>query len=447
MVDDQYFRGMNMPLFRAVPPGAKRILDVGCAQGRLGQTLKQHGPAGRQVYGIERNQAAAEIAMQCLDGVYNIDVTRDLPPIEENSLDALIFGDVLEHLYDPLDVIKRLSRLLKDDGLLLCSIPNAQNHTVISALFTNDFQYKDSGLLDRDHIRFFTLSGIYKMLLDAGFLPDVIHRVMLPCSEEFFEAVKPLAEHFRIDPKQIHVPISIFQYILSASRLPKPAAAEQPMSFVACSNDNTQLQNNLAASPCFRDGRHELVVVTDASSAGDGINRGIAMARHPLVAVVHQDIYIPEGWIARLQSQWQTASQQFGPLGIAGVFGVSQQDGGPQRTGRVIDAHRLIAQPYALPAKAESLDEIVLVFPKETPIRLDPALGWHNYGTDAVLQAEALGLPAAILDAPCLHNSRFAGLKGDFVQSAQALAAKYPAPRPLHTSCIRIDAAGGMSGW
>jgi SAM-dependent methyltransferase len=436
---------LNLPLLQAVPTTALRILAVGGAHAGMAKALRESGPAERKIFAIARN--AATDGAQDWDAVYRIDVKHQTPPVEPASLDCILFDDILERVDDPLAVIRRLRALLKDDGVVICSINNAQNFSVISSIFTNDLQYKESGLLDNGHLRLFTLSSIYKMLLDADFLPQLRHAVIMPCSDEFLQAAIPLAQYFRIHPTQIHTRLSTFRYIVSATALPTVAEAEEPMSFVVCCNDSEQLENNLAASPCFRSGQHELLVITDARSAAEGINSGLSKARHDLVVAVHQDIYLPDGWPARLQSQWRKASEDFGPLGVAGVFGVAPQADGKRRTGPVINGEQLIAPGYALPAPAVSLDEIALIFPKGTDLRLDSALGWHCYGTDAVLQARRNGLQAAILDAPCLHNTRFAGLQADFVMSAMALGQKWKEHRPLHTTCIRLDENDGMAGW
>ena len=96
-----------------------------------------------------------------------------------------------------------------------------------------------------------------------------------------------------------------------------------------------------------------------------------------------------------------------------------------------------------MPAVAAGLDELTLVIPKDSPVRLDAMLGWHNYGTDAVMQANAHGLQAAILDAPVLHNSRGANiLYKDFLDSMQILANKWRDRWPLENMVMRIDADG-----
>lgn len=440
MLGQPSYEQLIAPLLQAVPAAASRILDVGCGEGRLGQRLKETGDASRQVFGIESDPAKAAAAAKLLDLVFRLNLETEIPPIEPGSLDCILFSGSLERSADPLALLRRLRPLLRDDGVILCRVANAQYFPVVASLFTNDFQAGED-------LSLFTLSSIYKLLLDGDLLPTLVHATISPCGDAVLAAATPLAEHFRIAPEEIHQRLSSLQYILKAFPLPAIAEAEEPMSFVACSNDEMQLANNLASSPIFKDGRHELLVYRNVASAAHGINEGIEKARHRLVVALHQDIYIPDGWPARFQAQWRAAEAEFGPIGLAGVFGVAIQPNGMQRTGCIIDRSRLIAPPYSLPAKGISLDEVILAFPKETPVRLDPAVGWHCYGTDAALQTAQNGLITAILDAPCLHNSRFSGLGTDFVASATALAGLYREPRPLFTTCIKIDGEGKLSGW
>jgi len=420
--------GLNLQYLRAVPAEALSILVVGEDVGDLCLALKDAGPDGRRVIGVGPDRIA-DTALQA------------------DSVDCLIIDGVLERVQDPLALIQYLHPALSEGGLLLCSVSNAQNFAFISALFTNDFQYRDSGLQDGRNLRLFTMSTIFKLLLDGDFLPQLIHTSLTPCDPDLWQAMIPLANYFRIDPDQIHVNLSVYHYVLAARPMPMVPKLDEPISFVACSNDPDQLANNLAASPCFRSGGHELIVVTDATSAAEGINRGVERASHRLVVAAHQDVYIPESWPTRFLQQWAQAERQFGPIGAAGVFGVSPQGGVIQRTGRAINGSQLISSGPALPAEASSLDEIILALPKDTPLRLDPVVGWHNYGTDLVLQARRAGLVSVILDAPCLHNTRFAGLRRDFVDSAVELGRKWQQERPFHTTCVRIDEVGNLSGW
>jgi 2-polyprenyl-3-methyl-5-hydroxy-6-metoxy-1,4-benzoquinol methylase len=438
-----YFGGLNGELLRAVPSGALRILEVGCAAGRLGEALKRIGPPGREVFGIELNEAAAAQAALRLDHVYSLDVARSDPPLELGSLDCMLFGDVLEHLPDPLAVLRRYKPFLKPGGIVLCSIPNLQHHTVVSALLANDFQYQPAGLLDTTHLRFFTASSILKMLLDADLLPQIIGVTSHPCPPDLASACEPLARYLALDPERLQFLLSVYQYIVSGQAMTPAPADERPMTIVACVNDEAQFANNLGASPCLRSGTHQLLLARDAKSAAEGINAGITAAVHPLVGVVHQDVYLPEGWPARVQNALAAAEKQLGPLGVAGVVGMTRHGSRDFIAGRVLDRLNLIAPETALPQPALSLDELALILPKNSPVRFDPALGWHNYGTDAVMQANAHGLVAAILDAPVLHNSRGANiLYQDFLDSMRVLANKWRHRWPLETTVMRVETDG-----
>lgn len=411
-------------LIAAVPAAAARILAVGVAD-TVPDALRSAGPAGRVVTVVA--DAAAAI--------------RD-----PDRHDGVVLGEgVLERAPDPVALLARLGARLEREGRLLCAVANAQNHAVIRALITNDFQPAPPEEAGRGPARFFTLSGLFKMFLDAGLLPAVDDTVTSPCPPDLLTAMEPLARHLRLDPPQLGRLLSAERFVIGATPLPAAPPTGGPVTFVVCCNDERQLADNLAASPCLRTGRHPVLVVRGAASAAEGIDAGLARATTPLVAVVHQDIHLSGWWPDRLQQQWAVAEAAFGPIGVAGVFGVSGQGDRGTLFGRVVDRTNLLAPPRPLPAAVTSLDEIVLVLPRGTPLRSDPALGWHQYGTDLALRARAMGHAAVVLDAPCLHNSRTGGLGPDFFATAQALARSWPAMLPITTANIHIGADGRLS--
>lgn len=193
-----YYSGLNGALLGAVPVGVRSILDIGCGDGALGEALK-NGHPGRRVYGVEREPKAARRAAERLDGVFELDIEREGPPINAGSLDCILFGDVLEHLLEPEAALTRCRSLLAPGGIVLCSIPNVQHHSILTALLTGDFQYTDAGLLDSTHLRFFTLSTMFKLLLDAGFLPDVADIIRVPCPPALISAAGPLLDHLGLN--------------------------------------------------------------------------------------------------------------------------------------------------------------------------------------------------------------------------------------------------------
>ena len=166
---------IHQPLLQAVPPGAMRILEVGCGEGRLGQALKLLHPQ-RTVFGIEQDSDLAAKAQPVLDQVCSVDPAIDLPPLDAGSLDCIVFDRVLSTFVDPEAVLHRYRSLLQPEGCILCTIPNLQHHSVLRGLLRGDFQYQPQGILASNHLRFFTWSTVMKMLLDTGFAPRLLHR-------------------------------------------------------------------------------------------------------------------------------------------------------------------------------------------------------------------------------------------------------------------------------
>jgi SAM-dependent methyltransferase len=438
---DHYYDGFNERLLGAVPSHARRILEVGCARGRLGHELKRQDPS-RYVAGVELDPDAAQVAGGRLDEVFVLDVQADIPPIEPGSLDCVLLGDVLEHLTDPEDVLRRYRDLLAPDGLVLISVPNIQHFSVIKNLLRGDFMYQPSGLLDATHLRFFTYMSFAKLLLDAGFLPKVEDRIRSGEAQHFVEAAAPLLTHCRVHPDAALEPLDTFQYIVSGTKLPDapPGFATAPITLVACVNDEDQLESNLLRSPCLDPGTpHEVILMRGQTSAANGFNAALEKARYDPVVFVQQDIYLPRGWDSRFLEQFRAAEERFAAIGVAGVFGYTFGPDGKTDLGRVLDRYLLYDMPAPLPAMADGLDEIVLAVRRDTPLRFDPGLRFHLYGADLCLSSRRQGLPVAVLDAPCLHNSLFAYLSPDFHAARERLLAKWPDIRPLHSSMGRLD--------
>jgi SAM-dependent methyltransferase len=436
-----YYDGFNERLFAAVPSQAKRILEIGCARGRLGHELKLQDPK-RYVAGVEQDPNAAQSANERLDDVFVLDVQIDVPPIEPGSMDCLLLGDVLEHLVDPEDVLRRYRDLLGPDGLVLISVPNIQHFSVIKNLLRGDFMYQPSGLLDSTHLRFFTYMSFAKLMLDAGFLPKIEDRIRSGEAQHFVEPAAPLLTHCHVHPDAALEPLDTYQYVVSGSKLPDAPTgfATEPITFVACVNDDDQLESNLLRSPCLDPSTpHEIILMRRQTSAADGFNTALEKARHDLVVFVQQDIYLPRGWDSRFLWQFREAERQFASIGVAGVFGYTFGVDGKTDLGRVLDRQMLYDMPAPLPAQADGLDEIILAVRRGTPLRFDPGLGFHLYGADICLSSRRRGLPVAVLDAPCLHNSLFAYLSPEFHRARERLLAKWLDIRPLYSSMGQLD--------
>lgn len=164
---ESYYEFFNERLLSVIPSEAAKILDVGCASGILGLSIKNSRPAA-VVHGIEMEPRACARAAERLDAVFEGDLVDLLPGIEE-TYDCIICADILEHLVDPWSVLRRLKALLVPSGHLVASIPNIRYYKVLRELVLHGrFTYRGSGILDSTHLRFFTKREITVLFERAG---------------------------------------------------------------------------------------------------------------------------------------------------------------------------------------------------------------------------------------------------------------------------------------
>jgi 2-polyprenyl-3-methyl-5-hydroxy-6-metoxy-1,4-benzoquinol methylase len=152
-----------------VPP-ATRVLEFGCATGYMTEVLKNK--LGCTVTGVEINPEAAALAEQHAERVIvgdaeKIDYAAELAGEE---FDVVLFADVLEHLKEPGDVLRRIRPFVAENGVVIASIPNVAHGSVRLALLGGEFRYRDWGLLDDTHLRFFTRASIQDLFEETGYV-------------------------------------------------------------------------------------------------------------------------------------------------------------------------------------------------------------------------------------------------------------------------------------
>jgi len=149
-----------------VPGPATSVLDVGCGYGGFGAALKAARP-GVTVCGIEPSDTAAARASERLDGVVVGWYPSDM---SESTFDCIAFNDVLEHEADPWTTLRRTHRHLEPGGCVIASIPNVRHWNVVWSLARRGvWTYRDAGILDRTHLRFFTRRSIIDLFADTGY--------------------------------------------------------------------------------------------------------------------------------------------------------------------------------------------------------------------------------------------------------------------------------------
>lgn len=157
----------------------KNVLEVGCASGYMSRQLAARG---NRVTGIDIDAEALEEARVHCEEAFNVDL--DVRPLAEflqgKQYDVAVFGDVLEHLRDPLKLLRDTRSFLSPGGSVVISIPNVAHGSVRLSLLQGAFDYTPLGLLDNTHLRFFTLRTVRELCLRAGYRIEAIERTKVP---------------------------------------------------------------------------------------------------------------------------------------------------------------------------------------------------------------------------------------------------------------------------
>jgi 2-polyprenyl-3-methyl-5-hydroxy-6-metoxy-1,4-benzoquinol methylase len=156
-----------------IPEGRNKVLDIGCGAGRFGEYLKNNNKAAL-VYGVELIEEAAKEASARLDNV----ICENLDSVDFEDLyyrwgkekfDFITFNDVLEHTKDPWRILSSFRKFLNPEGSVIISIPNIRHWSVLYGLIIEgDWLYKDSGIMDKTHLRFFTKKSLLRLINSSG---------------------------------------------------------------------------------------------------------------------------------------------------------------------------------------------------------------------------------------------------------------------------------------
>lgn len=237
-----------LPIMSELLNGARRTLEIGPGSGVLAKVLKQRGT---RVFGIEMDPRLIEPSRHLFEKIIVGDVERlDISSLLfGEEFDAIVFGDVLEHLRSPDTVLRSLLPFLTKEGSVVASIPNVAHGAVRLALADGKFDYGKGGLLDSNHLRFFTRSSIVKLFEEVQLH---IHRwryvVRDPLETEIpVEAGSVpdvLIAYLRTDPDSF-----VYQYVIEAKRSPIDSPDERSVPA------NTELPRVVLDEP---DPAHEL---------------------------------------------------------------------------------------------------------------------------------------------------------------------------------------------
>ena len=209
----------NAELLALLPTDAARVVEVGCSSGALAREYRKLNP-GCEYTGIEidPDYAAAARAHCSRVLVGNVEGMSDAEFSSLLPVDCWIFGDVLEHLYDPWSALRRIRAASRPGATIVACIPNAQHWSVQVRMNSGEFRYEDSGLLDRTHIRWFTNKTIGHLFRSTGF--DIVEgggRVLRePYRDAMLEGVRAMASAIGGDPETAASDATPFQWLVRA---------------------------------------------------------------------------------------------------------------------------------------------------------------------------------------------------------------------------------------
>lgn len=184
----QYHEVPRVPLLDMMRRPPRVAMDIGCGAGATLRLIKERYPEARTI-GIELSrsagQRAAAIADQVLIGAFDdFELTDEGIALE--SIDTVILGDVLEHMYNPWSTMVKLRPYLTSDAQVIISIPNVRNLMLMEDLAKGYWRYENAGLLDITHVRFFTLKEFMRFLRETGYKAGEMLYALDPRLNEFF---------------------------------------------------------------------------------------------------------------------------------------------------------------------------------------------------------------------------------------------------------------------
>lgn len=209
----------NPDVLKLMPLNARRVVEVGCSSGALAREYKKLNPDVHYT-GIEIDPDYAQLAREHCDRVLDMNIETASAELLAGDLaaDCWVFGDVLEHLYDPWQLLQTIREASAPGSCVVACIPNAQHWSVQARLSVGEFRYEDSGLLDRTHIRWFTLVTMLEMFDKAGFTVEAgVPRVFdEPQREKFLPAIHAMAVSAGKDPQVAIQDALPLQYVFRA---------------------------------------------------------------------------------------------------------------------------------------------------------------------------------------------------------------------------------------
>ncbi len=196
-----------------------KILEIGCSTGYFTKILKEKYNCAVDCIEIDK-EAAKKAERYCNKIVIaDIESLNFSENFDKNYYDIIILADVLEHLKNPENILEKIRDYLKDDGILLISIPNITHASIALNILDGKWEYKPIGLLDNSHLRFFTKQSFLNLLEEKGYCPLKIKRVIInPWDTEFKTSYEKYPKEVISYIEKSNPDYNTYQFVIKAAK-------------------------------------------------------------------------------------------------------------------------------------------------------------------------------------------------------------------------------------
>lgn len=192
----------------------KNVLEVGPATGYVTKLLRDRGC---EVTAIEIDPEAADQAAPYCRRMIVADIEQvDFDEaLDDCRFDVVLYGDVLEHLVDPLRILRETRRFLSANGYVVASLPNVAHGSLRMALLTGRFSYTETGLLDRTHLHFYDRAGVQSLFEEAGYEIREWRRVVIDLFQTEVDVPTDLPPHL-VEAVKVAPEATTYQFVVLA---------------------------------------------------------------------------------------------------------------------------------------------------------------------------------------------------------------------------------------
>ena len=445
------YHGFSRPeVQRLVSRRARRILDVGCAAGRLGAGLKRR--QGAEVWGVECNGEAAAGAAKLLDRVIALPIEQALEELPQGYFQSIILADVLEHLVEPAGVLAGLEQKLAPAGEIVVSLPNVAHWSVLQGLLHGCWQYRDAGILDRSHLRFFTRESALGLFAAAGFSATSVTPIALAGDAEIPDRLLQALQQGGVAAPEFCRESAAYQYLFRLVRQEALVTSiviltyneidctrecleslarntPEPHEIILVDNGSTDGTLPFLREFCAGKSRHRLIENGENLGFAAGCNIGMRQASGGRILLLNNDVVLTPGWLSgMLESlEREPAAAIVGPMTneIAGAQRVRET--GYRNLAELDEFARCFRRENM--GRRIAVERVVgfcMLFTRELLElvgELDPSFGSGNFeDDDFCLRAALAGFGCVIAGDVFIHHYGSRSFQGNGIDYPRAMA-------------------------